>query len=85
MLDSFEYSGEWWLPENPEKKVHGKLNYNPRARSILILDGALSEKPEAGTYYKIILGISSNGKKMTLRKCLLVKLQKLVCLVQDGM
>jgi len=41
MLDSFEYGGVWWLPESPQNKIHGKLSYNPRDRTILGLDGLL--------------------------------------------
>lgn len=72
MLDSFEYSGVWWLPKNPEKKIHGKLSYNSRTGTILRLDGAFNvnlANSDEGVFYEIILG-DSYGKKITLTKCL---------------
>jgi len=30
MVEKFEYKGKWWLPENPENKLHGTLVFTPR-------------------------------------------------------
>jgi hypothetical protein len=71
MLESFEHSGIWWLPEKPEKKIHGKLSYDPRERPILSLDGAFYENlwnPDERDFHEIILG-DCYGKKITLRSC----------------
>ncbi len=74
MRDSVEYSGLWWLPKNPENKIHGKLIYNPTERTILSLDGAFNAKSRYGeNFYEIILGVSSDGKKITLKNCLQTK------------
>jgi len=67
MMDKFEYEGIWWLPDKPEKQVPGTLRFTPN-EAILKLIGSFKDtkdtlKPE------IILGISSNGKKITLHKC----------------
>lgn len=75
MLDSFEYGGVWWLPENPENKIHGKLSYNPRIRTVLSLDGAFNEFPDETDFHEIILGVSSDGEKITLKSCLRTNLQ----------
>jgi hypothetical protein len=70
MQDSVEYSGLWWLPKNPENKIHGKLSYNPREGTILSLDGALNAKPRNGEdFYEIVLGVMSDGKRITLKNC----------------
>jgi len=77
MLDSSEYVGSWWLPENPENKVHGKLNYERGKRAILSLDGALHENlddRDQGEFYGIILG-DSHGKRITLRNCIRTNLE----------
>jgi len=68
MMDKFEYKGRWWLPDKPEKQVSGTLRFTPNEGAILELIGSFKDtkdilKPE------IILGISSNGKKITLHKC----------------
>lgn len=68
MLNSSEYSGLWWLPSNPENKVHGKLSYDVRKGTTLSLDGAFLKNPDG--IYEIILGKSSDGKSITLRNCL---------------
>lgn len=70
MLASFEYSGLWWLPENPENKIHGKLSYDLKKGTTLSLDGAFTDYPDNGNFYEIILG-DSYGKKITLSNCLL--------------
>lgn len=69
MLNSFELSGLWWLPENPENKIHGKLRYNSQKRTTLFLDGTFNKNPEEGDFYEIALG-DSYGKKITLKNCL---------------
>lgn len=68
MSDSFEYSGLWWLPEYSGKKIHGKLSYDITKGTTLSLDGAFQKNPEGN--YKIILGETSDGKRITLRNCL---------------
>ena len=68
LLDSSEYSGLWWLPENAEKKIFGRLRSDSKG-IILSLDGAFSEKPDEDVFFEIILG-DSYGKKITLRNCL---------------
>ena len=68
MPDVVEYVGKWWLPENPEKKIYGKLNYDSREGSTLSLDGAFNERFDAEGFYGIILG-DSYGKKITLERC----------------
>ncbi|GEM_PF-2735144 len=43
MIDSFEIEGEWWLPDNVDNKVKGKVIYNPGQTPILELSGNILE------------------------------------------
>jgi hypothetical protein len=44
--DSFEVSGEWWLPDNPGEKLYGTLRYSP-TNIELELSGTLAEITDA--------------------------------------
>jgi hypothetical protein len=66
MIEEFEYSGMWWLPEDPEKQVCGILKFTPNKGAVLDLIGSFKDTTETP---KIILGISSNGKDITLYEC----------------
>ncbi|KUJ95287.1 MAG: hypothetical protein H5T94_04165 [Pseudothermotoga sp.] len=65
MTKESEYKGIWWLPDNPETRVHGSLRLVEEG---LILDLIGSFK-EFFSNPEIILGFSSDGKKITLHKC----------------
>ena len=75
MIERFEYEGDWWFPESPERKVKGKLKFDPKEGASLYLVGSKEDlativgisKPE------IILGFSTDGKKITLYDSLLSK------------
>lgn len=65
MLEEINYSGEWWLPSNPEKRLKGKLSFNQVEGAILELEGDFSERS------KVILGISLPiGREITLQDCI---------------
>ena len=38
---NFKLSGEWWLPNNFNKRIHGNLTYSPPGISMLELNGSL--------------------------------------------
>lgn len=63
-----QYSGMWWLSENPEKKIHGNLIHHVGHLPILSLEGAFIEKKEEGEFYETILGLV-DSKKITLIDC----------------
>jgi len=71
MMDKFEYEGIWWLPDKPEKQVSGTLRFTPNEGAILDLIGSFKDTKEINKMLEleIILGISSNGKNITLHKC----------------
>lgn len=71
MIDKFEYKGIWWLPDKPEKRISGTLRFTPNEGAILELIGSFKGIKDINKMLEpeIILGISSNGKKITLHKC----------------
>lgn len=76
MLDSFELIGDWWLPEKPEHKIHGKLSYDRKKKSVLSLDSDFGESPIEvleKDFHEVILG-DSFGRKVTLTNCFRIKL-----------
>jgi len=70
-MKSFEYKGLWWIPANPEDKVTGFLKFNPSDGIKLELIGSFKSSEEAPkrVKYPIILGLSTDGKLVTLYKC----------------
>ncbi len=77
-MNKFVYKGVWWLPETPQKRVRGMLIVS-NEEVILELTDSLEDKnicehiqeiisPRLKTL-NIILGISVDGKKITLYKC----------------
>jgi len=71
MIEEFEYKGIWWLPDKPNEKVSGTLRFIPNEGAILDLIGSfrIIEKIKKMLNHEIILGVSSNGKNITLYKC----------------
>jgi hypothetical protein len=69
--DGFEYQGHWWLPGEAGDKVPGILKFDPDDGATLDLLGSL--KGLEGVIEllepKIILGLSSNGRRITLHEC----------------
>lgn len=71
-MQEFEYNGLWWLPENPDNKISGVLKFHPVKGVNLELIGSFREFITFNRVLNpdIILGITSNGKLVTLYKCL---------------
>lgn len=77
-MNDYDKDGYWWLPENPDNQVVGRLFFGHQTRSELRLVGsfrgtfdALRQMGMAGVEYRpeIILGITGDGKKYTLFDC----------------
>jgi len=74
-LDEIEYRGDWWLPEDPDKQIPGTLTYNPNEGFCLELDGSFKSFSMYALFqpltldHLIILGLTRNGKLVTLYKC----------------
>lgn len=71
MIEEFEYKGIWWLPDKPKKRISGTLRFAPNEGAILDLTGSFKDIRDINKILKseIILGISSNGKEITLYNC----------------
>jgi len=75
MIEGFEYKGQWWLPNKPEKAVSGTLRYSHNDGAVLELIGSFED---SGKMHKmprpvVILGTSSNGKDISLHGCFLIQ------------
>jgi hypothetical protein len=76
MNEAFELDGYWWLPDNLETRVPGKLSFTPGDVPRLSLMGALNQNAKVSfstTEFinpEIILGTTINGNSVTLYKCL---------------
>lgn len=70
-MEEFEYAGIWWLPEDPDNTISGTLKFDPTRGSNLKLIGSFKENKDFNTFLapNIILGITSDGKRITLYKC----------------
>ena len=66
-MGSSEYYGQWWLPEKPENKVSGKLNFECGKSPTLSLYGIFGNAYETN-FCDIILG-DSFGVEITLVSC----------------
>jgi len=67
-----EYKGNWWLPDNIDKKMMGILRYSPNEGFELEVIGAFMELQDIFSKSQnpeIIQGTSSEGKIITLYKC----------------
>lgn len=75
-MKNFKLEGQWWLPETPEDKVPGTLEFSPHSGATLSVVGSLKEPGDHITARQRemmeserILGFSSNDKPITLWSC----------------
>lgn len=73
-MENFEKDGIWFLPENPDQEVSGKLTFSSQDGALLSLIDQLipitkTEELMSSKYYEFINGYFTNGKKVTLYKC----------------
>lgn len=71
MNETFEYQGYWWLSGADEDKVPGILKFDPDEGASLELMGSLKGLEGIVDPFEpeIILGLSSEGKHVTLKGC----------------
>ena len=69
----FKLEGNWWLPETPNKKVHGSLTFDPEDGLVLRFFGHIGEDPAPGVvfidYHQIIHGETTEHEDVTLYRC----------------
>jgi len=75
MIEGFEYKGQWWLPNKPEKAVSGTLRYSHNDGAVLELIGSFEDSGEMHKMPRpvVILGTSSEGKDISLHGCFLIQ------------
>lgn len=61
-----EFSGYWWLPEEPDHKLSGKLTFSSQEGLELNLNGIFDEKSACTPLGTNILGETSFGEKITI-------------------
>ena len=71
MVDTIDYSGEWFLPDKPENRIIGTLHYSSEKGEELSLMGSLLTHKNLFSLERIeiIMGIVDGGKEVTLYKC----------------
>jgi hypothetical protein len=72
MQSPFELKGYWWLPHSEENKLPGTLIYSQVDGATLELAGVFdSKKIKPIQQLPIILGVTQQGKPITLYKCVI--------------
>lgn len=72
MQSPFELKGYWWLPNSEENKLPGTLTYSQEDGAVLEMVGVFeSKKLEPIQPLPIILGVTQQGKLITLYKCVI--------------
>ena len=70
MKEPIEIKGVWWLPDNPENELSGILTFSQDDGGSLDIVGVFgTETSERVMKPTIILGVSQNGKPITLYEC----------------
>ena len=75
MTENFKIIGEWFLPSNHKKRVHGTLEFIREEGITLEIYGSLTSDtflPEFNDQ-EIILGLTSKSKQITLYNCSMTK------------
>lgn len=71
MINEFEFKSDWWLPADLSNRIPGTLRFSPGEGATLDLIGSFKDMQHLGEALdpEIILGETTNGKKVTLYKC----------------
>ena len=68
-MKSFEHTGIWWFPEDPDYRLTGTLSFNPTAGGILeLIEESATSRINKLKEYDIIQGFA-DGKAVTLQGC----------------
>jgi hypothetical protein len=69
LIDTFETSGQWFLPEAPDRNISGVLRYSPKGTE-LQLDGSFWEPQHIFAHshhtYPVVHGITRDGEAVSL-------------------
>jgi hypothetical protein len=70
MKDAFEIKGYWWLPDAEDHKLPGTLSFSQEDGALLEIVGVFGKERNARIEQPIIiLGITQQGKPISLYKC----------------
>src|SRR5688500_3003699 len=70
MQNPIELKGYWWLPDSAQNKLPGTLTFSQEDGAFLELIGVFSTERNAQIEQPtIILGVTQQGKPITLYKC----------------
>ena len=75
MTEIIEIKGEWFIPASKEMRIHGVLSFDPQTGTDLELYGSLEGDDFLPEFkdQKIILGLTSDSKQVTLYGCFMTK------------
>jgi len=73
-MEEIRCSGIWWLPSAPETHVYGEFTFSNREGLHLSSIGTFEDtlRTAVGRSYPVILGATSDGKRITLCDCMVV-------------
>jgi hypothetical protein len=66
MLEQLDYEGKWWLPNKPNDPFPGSLTFSQDKGAVLSLMGSFDLIGEDISKHELILGETSDGKKITV-------------------
>lgn len=70
LTDSFELSGEWYLPESPDLQIAGRLKYTPDRTELQLRSAFLPLKANLSnplwTRYPIVHGVAEQGELISI-------------------
>lgn len=70
MMKDFEIKGNWWLPDNADRRIPGILRFLSKTSISLELHGCLPRTQSSELLiFEILHGQSSEGKEITLYDC----------------
>ena len=73
---AIDWAGRWWRPEDPDDKVEGTIRVERNSAPILETRGwfsGLTADLTSHPKFRILLGITDNGKAVTLYECVRIK------------
>ena len=72
LVQSVDYTGEWWLPQDPGQRVAGVLHFTGSDAPRLMLIGSFRDSSTMGQAFRtpIILGETDRASQVTLYGCL---------------
>lgn len=70
-MNNIQHKGEWWIPENPDKKISGFLTFSQESGGKLNLIGSFKDiegrSAVENDSYPVVLGVTTDGKYITLQ------------------